>query len=120
MKSGGPHDDFVRALLDKRTRPLDGAYAAADPAYRTRRQQLDQIVIRPAAESGVKIDHLNLRKCGELFEHDQRGVAFERLFAALDELHHLAVHQIDAGENHPLFLTGMPWRSSCSFRSDTV
>src|SRR6478752_7071394 len=120
MEGRRPHDDLVGSLLDQRPRTLDGAHSAADTANGPRSQQLHQSVIRAAADGRIEIDHLNLRKGGELFQHRQRRIAFERLLAALNELHNLAIHQIDTGENQGVFLTGMPWRSSCSFRSETV
>src|SRR5258708_4909846 len=99
MEGRRPHDHLMCALLDQRPRALDGSDPATDAAYRPRRQQLDQIVIRSAAYGRIEIDDLNLRKRGELLQHDQRRVAFERFCAALDELHYLTVHQIDTGEN---------------------
>ena len=120
MEGGCPYDHLAGALLYQRPRALGGAHSAADTAHRPRGQQLDQPVIRPSSEGGIEVDHLNLRKGGELLQHDQRRVAFERFFAALDKLHYLAVHQVDAREDQAVFLTGMPWRSSCSLRSETV
>ena len=77
-------DDFVRALFDQGPRTLDGAHPAADAAHCSRREELDQLVIRSIADGGIEIDHLNLRKGGELRQHRQRSIPFERLLAALD------------------------------------
>ena len=47
--------------------------------------------------------------------------AFERLLAPLHELNDLAVHQIDAGNDHECtLLTGTPSPSRYCFRSSTV
>ena len=87
---------------------------------RLRRQHPHQVVVRAAAHGGVEIDHLDLRKGGELAQHLVGAVAFQRLLAALDQLDHLAVHQVDAGNDHAVTRTGMPRLSSSSFSWFTV
>ena len=68
----------------------------------------------PRADGGIEIDHLDLGKGGELAQHLVGAVAFERLLAALDQLDDFAVHQVDAGNDHAVILTGMPRLSSSS------
>ena len=60
------------------------------------------------------------REGGELAQHFVGAVAFERLLAALDELDDFAVHQIDAGNDHAVVLTGMPRLSRSSLSRFTV
>ena len=60
----------------------------------------DDVIVRALAHGSIEIDHLNFGEGGELPEHRIGRVAFERLVTALDELHHLALHQVDAGNDH--------------------
>ena len=110
----GADDHAVRALLEQRARASTRAHAAADAAYGLRGQHAHQVVVRSAAHGGVEIDHLDFGEGGELAQHLVGAVAFERLLAALDQLDHFAVHQIDAGNDHAVTRTGMPRLSSSS------
>ena len=119
-ESAGADDHAVRALLEQRLGAFDGAHAAADAADGLGGEHPHQFVIRAAADGGVEIDHLDLRESGELAQHFVRAIALQRLLAALDELHHLAVHQVDARDDHAATRTGMPRLSSSSFSWFTV
>jgi len=74
--------------------------SAAHAGSRLSRYVFYQYVVRTAAHRGVEIDHLYLGKWRELLEHFVGGIAFERFFAPLHQLHHLAAHQINTGNNH--------------------
>src|ERR1039458_4315 len=115
----GPRDPLARALRPQRPGPRRRAHSAADARGGLRGQHADQAVVGAAAHGGVEIDHLDLRESGELAQHLLRGIAFQRLLPALNQLDHLAVHQIDARDNHAI-LTGMPRRASSSFNWLTV
>ena len=120
---GRSHDHPVRALPDQRLRALDGAHAAAHARDGFRGQHAHDSVVRAAAHGGVEIDHLDFGKGGELAQHLVGGAALEGFLAALDQLHHFAVHQVDAGEDHVALagrLTGMPRLASSSFNWVTV
>ena len=82
-----------------------------------RGHQADQAAIRSSAHGGVQIDDLDFREGGEALQHFAGRIGFESFLAALDELDDLAVEQVDAGENHGAFRTGMPPRSRYSLRS---
>ncbi len=88
------------ALIEQACGALGGADAAADAACGLAARSCDKVVVGAVADGGVEIDDLDLGEGGELFEHGERAVAFERLLAALDELDDFAVHQIDAGDDH--------------------
>ena len=117
-------DDLARALLHECARPLDRAHAAPDAGRGPRRQHAYQAVVRAPTHGRVEIDHLDLGKRGELLQHGLGRIPLERLLAALDQLHHLAVHQVDAGNDHrhgsPWVLTGIPRLASSSLSWFTV
>jgi hypothetical protein len=87
-------------LLHQFAGALGGPHSAAHAARRSRSQQRNQIVIGAAADRRIEIDHLDLREGREPFQHNQRGVTFERLLAALHKLHHFAVHEVDTRQDH--------------------
>ena len=95
----------------------DVTHAASHPALRASGEELDKAVIRALSHGRIEVDHLDLREGCETLEHLLGRVAFERLFTALDELDDLAAHQVDAGNDHMVVLTGMPCWSRNSFRS---
>ena len=120
LEGGSADDDLAGALFDESLRALDRAHAAADARGGARGQHADQRIVGAAAHGGVEIDHLNFGEGGEAAQHLFGGIAFQGLFAALDQLHHLAVHQVDTGEDHDVTRTGMPCLSSSSLSWFTV
>ena len=97
----GADDHFARALLDQRSRALHGADAAADadaPLARPACAPASSFEPRPmAASRSITWISGNAAKRSQ---HRFGRIAFQRLFAALHQLDDLAVHQIDAGNDH--------------------
>src|SRR5665213_4585661 len=116
----GSDDDFIGTLIEKRLRSLHGADAAAGADYGLGGKHRHERAVGSAAHRGIEIYDLDLGKEGELREHGFGAVAFESFLAALHQLDHRSIHQIDTREDQLVFLTGMPARSRCSFRSLTV
>src|ERR1700690_39485 len=114
------YDHLARALSYEGPPALDCAHASADARHSPRGQELDDGVVRAAADGGVEIDHLDFRERREPPQHLFGRRAVERLVATLDELHYLAVHQVDAGQNHGMLRTGTPPAARYCFRSATV
>ena len=73
------------------------ADAAACADHSLRGEHLNEVVIRAASDSGIEVDDLDLGERGEALQHAFGRVAFEGLFAALNQLDHFAVHQVYAG-----------------------
>ncbi len=113
------HDDPARALLDQFLRPFHGAHAAANARHGVGRQVLDDGVVGAASQRRIQVDHLDLGERGEPAQHLLRRPAFQRFLPALNELDHLAVHQVDARNDHA-GLTATPCLARYSFRSPTV
>ena len=78
-----------------------------------------QVAVRAAPHGGIEVDHLDLGEGGEAAQHLLRRIGFEGFLTALHQLHHFAVHEVYARENHAS-LTGMPRPSSSSFNWFTV
>jgi hypothetical protein len=115
----GSHDHLTRPLLDQGACPLHASHPAAHARRRPAGQHPHQFVVGAAAHGGVQVDDLNFGKRGEALEHGFGRIGLQDFLAALHQLHHLAAHQIDAGEYHA-GLTGMPRRSSSSLSWFTV
>ena len=105
----------MRALLHQRLGPVHRPDSAAYAGHSSGGQHPHQAIVRALSHRGIQIDHLDLRKRRELAEHLLGRVALQSFLAALDQLHHLAAHQIDARDDHAASLTGMPRLSSSSF-----
>jgi hypothetical protein len=116
-EGAGAHDHLaVRALREQRLRARSTVRTPPPTrAHGFRGQHAHQIVVRAAAHGGIQIDHLDFGEGGELAQHLLGAIALQRLLAALDQLDHLAVHQVDAGDDHAVTRTGMPRLSSSSF-----
>src|SRR5579884_3557553 len=99
-EGGGSDDDAVSALVDEAYGPLDSADSAADAAAGAGGEQFHHCRIFPVAHGGVQINDLNFGEGGKAAEHFERGIAFQGFFAALHQLHDLAVHEIDARKDH--------------------
>jgi hypothetical protein len=96
------------------------AARSAYARYGTGRQHAHQVVVRAAAHGGIEVNYLNLGEGRELAQHFFRRIGFQGFLAALNQLHHLAFHQVDARQNHGATRTGMPRLSSSSFNWFTV
>src|SRR5579871_777845 len=119
MDSGGSEgrrtdDYFPGALLDQSTSALDRAHASTYPRGGFGRQHAYEIIVGAAAHGGIEVDHLNLRECGEAAQHLLGRIGLQSLLAALHQLDDFALHQVDAREDHAVFLTGTPCLSSSS------
>src|SRR5579871_437483 len=111
-------DDSIGTLIDQPSRAVGSPHTAADSADSLRSDELDQGGIFTGAHGRVEIDHLDLREGGEFAQHFERRVAFEGFFAALNELDDLAVHEIDARNDHTR--TWVPRAARYVFKSPTV
>src|SRR5687767_10929907 len=120
IKRRSSDDDLMRALIDQVFCAIQRADSSADAASRAGRKEPDDGIVRTASNGCVEIDDLKLRKRLEALEHFLGGSALQRLFAAPDQLDHLAIHKVDTGKNHTGGLTGMScWSRNC-FKSATV
>ena len=108
----------MRALVDQLFRALGCAHAAADAAAGFPGDAVPRATNSRPSHGGVQIDDLDFGERGELAQHLERRIAFERFVAALDQLDDFAVHEIDAGNNH--LLTGTWWPARNCLRSPTV
>ena len=113
-------DDLSGTLLDEGDRALWRANAAANATLGATGEEFNDSVIGTAAHSCIEVDDLNFGEASEALQHDEGSVAFEGFFAALDELNDFAVLEVDTGDDHAFFLTGMLCWARKLLRSLTV
>ena len=83
-KGGGADDDAMSALLHQLARAVGGPNSTADAATGARRQELHQVVVGSPADRRVEVNHLDLAKRREAFQHLGRSAALQSFIAALD------------------------------------
>ena len=89
---GGADDHFARALFYERACARRSAHAAAGADCGLGCEKTHQGVVRSTAHGGVEVDYLNFGEGGELVQHRLGRILFKRFFAALHQLHCLAIH----------------------------
>ena len=108
----------MRSLFDQSSCPLRSAHTASHAALGPRRDQTHNRRVFTCAQGCVEIDHLQFWKSRELMQHFERRAGFQSAIAALHELNHFPIHQVDARDDHKR--TGVPRAAKNFFKSPIV